>query len=57
MSWWKKVVDYWPGSERIKVRARDEDGRFIGDDESTPDINEAYVEKRVKKSPGRPKKN
>ena len=51
MSWWKKVVDYWTGSERIKVRARDEDGRFIGDDESTPDINEAYVEKRVKKNP------
>ena len=57
MSWWKKVVDYLTGSERIKVRARDEDGRFVGDDESTPDINEAYVEKRVKKSPGRPKKS
>ena len=57
MSWWKKVVDYWTGSERVIVRARDEDGKFIGDDESTPDVNEAYVEKRGKKGPGRPKKS
>jgi len=25
-------------------RARDEDGRFIADDPSTPDVNEAYVQ-------------
>ena len=31
-------------------RARDEDGRFVGDDESTPDVNEAYEEIRVKKA-------
>ncbi len=28
----------------VLIRARDEDGRFIGDDSSTPDVNEAWVE-------------
>mgnify|MGYP004461854613 FL=1 len=50
MSFWSKVVDFWTGTERKKVRARDEDGRFVGDDESTPDVNEAYEEIRVKKA-------
>ena len=31
------------------VRARDEDGQFIPDDPSTPDVNEAWVVKTVKK--------
>ena len=35
------------------VRAKDEEGKFIGDDKSTPDINEAwesgYVPKKKKK--------
>lgn len=31
------------------VRARDEDGQFIADDPSTPDVNEAWVVKTVKK--------
>lgn len=31
------------------VRARDEDGQFISDDPSTPDVNEAWVVKTVKK--------
>ena len=31
------------------VRARDENGHFIADDPSTPDVNEAYVVKTVKK--------
>ena len=55
MSWWKKVVDYWTGTERKIVRARNDKGQYVGDDESTPDINEAYEEVRVKKV-GRPKK-
>ncbi|MDP6584417.1 MAG: hypothetical protein QF535_07155 [Anaerolineales bacterium] len=29
-----------------KVRARDEDGQYIGDDLSTPEINEAWTEKK-----------
>ena len=30
MSFWSKVVDFWTGTERKKVRARDEDGQIIG---------------------------
>jgi hypothetical protein len=29
----------------VKVRARDEDGQYIADDPSTPEVNEAWVEK------------
>lgn len=32
------------------VRARDEDGQFIADDPSTPEVNEAWVVKTVKKA-------
>lgn len=32
------------------VRARNEDGHFIADDPSTPDVNEAWVVKKVKKA-------
>ena len=32
------------------VRARDEDGQFIPDDPETPDVNEAWVVKTVKKA-------
>tara|TARA_A100001391_G_scaffold139200_1_gene97455 strand:- start:1166 stop:1336 length:171 start_codon:yes stop_codon:yes gene_type:complete len=49
MSWWSKVVGFWTNTEEVKVRARDEDGKFVGDDKSTPNINEAYTTKRVKK--------
>ena len=31
------------------VRARDENGHYIADDPSTPDVNEAWVVKTVKK--------
>ena len=31
------------------VRARDENGHFIADDPTTPDVNEAWVVKTVKK--------
>jgi len=48
MSWWGKLVDKVTGTKRVKVRARDEDGKFVGDDESTPEVNEAYTTKRVK---------
>jgi|TARA_R110002020_G_C15928349_1_gene743520 hypothetical protein len=36
------------GYEEKKVRARDEDGKYVGDDESTPDVNEAYKTVAVK---------
>jgi hypothetical protein len=32
------------------VRARDAEGHFIADDPSTPDVNEAWVVKTVKKA-------
>ena len=35
------------------VRARDEDGKFIPDDPSTPDVNEAWVAKIKKKVTGK----
>ena len=38
-----------------KIRARNSDGTLKADDPSTPDVNEAWEEKPVKKR-GRPKK-
>ena len=32
------------------VRARDENGHFVADDPSTPDVNEAWVVKTIKKA-------
>lgn len=39
-------VTFYPEivSGKVKVRARDETGKFISDDPYTPDINEAWVE-------------
>ena len=37
------------GSETVKVRARNSDGTLKADDPSTPDVNEAWEEKPVKK--------
>ena len=48
MSWWGKLVDKFTGTKRVRVRSRDEDGKFVGDDKSTPDVNEAYTTVRVK---------
>ena len=52
----KKVVKkVTPKAKAVKsddleiVRARDENGHFIADDPSTPDVNEAYVVKSKKK--------
>ena len=42
---WDKVT----GTEIVKVRARNKKGRYVADDKSTPDVNEAYTTKRVKK--------
>ena len=44
-----------PVAKKAKVetlemtRARDEDGQFIADDPTTPDVNEAWIVKTVKK--------
>ena len=45
-NWFKKTfLDY----EEKTVRARDEDGKYVGDDKSTPDVNEAYTTVNVRK--------
>mgnify|MGYP005997592785 FL=1 len=44
-NFWDKVT----GTERIKVRARNKKGHYVADDKSTPNVNEAYTTKRVKK--------
>ena len=42
---WVKVTN----TERVQVRARTKKGHYVADDKSTPDVNEAYTTKRVKK--------
>ena len=65
MSWWKKVVHFFtplssvelpnPLKEEMEtVRARNKKGRYVADDPSTPDVNEAYT--KVPKKRGRPRK-
>ena len=39
-TWFKRV---FKGVEEGEVRARDEEGRFLGDDKATPDVDEAYT--------------
>jgi len=47
-NWFKRT---FLGYEEKTVRARDSGGKYVGDDKSTPSINEAYttVKVRVKK--------
>ena len=65
MSWLPKsyhnfVKKFWQkvrGVEEKTVRARTEEGKFVADDKSTPNVNEAYKTVKVKKKKrGRPKK-
>ena len=49
MKWFKKLWHYVRGVEDKTVRARDEDGKFVADDKSTPDVNEAYTTIEVEK--------
>ena len=42
--------------ETVLVRARNADGTLKGDDKSTLNVNEAWVEKPKKKKAGRPRK-
>ena len=41
------------GTETVKVRARNEKGQLMADDPSTPDVNEAWTTKVVKKVTGK----
>jgi hypothetical protein len=40
-----------------RIRARNVKGRYVGDDKSTPDINEAYVTVPRKKRTKKPKRS
>ena len=42
--WFKRV---FRNVEEVEVRARDDDGRFVGDDPTTESVNEAYTTKDV----------
>ena len=49
MKFFSNLWDKFTGTEKVKVRARTKKGRYVADDKSTPDVNEAYTTKRVKK--------
>ena len=49
MKFFSNLWDKITGTERVQVRARNKKGRYVADDKSTPDGNEAYTTKRVKK--------
>tara|TARA_R100001443_G_scaffold55627_1_gene66768 strand:- start:270 stop:506 length:237 start_codon:yes stop_codon:yes gene_type:complete len=63
MSWLKKLINFFkplPADELPNplkeeehetelVRARNKKGRYVADDPSTPDVNEAYTTVKVKK--------
>ena len=60
MGLWNSLKSFF-GYETVTVRAKNAKGRFVADDKSTPDVNEAYVTKTVKKKAppkkrGRPRK-
>jgi len=42
---WDKIT----GTQKVEVRARNKKGHYVADDKSTPNVNEAYTTKRVKK--------
>ena len=53
----KRISQAFRGVEDKEVRARTEKGQYVGDDKSTPDIDEAYTTVEVKKKKrGRPRK-
>ena len=47
LSKWFKAT--FLGIEEKIVRARDKKGKYVGDDKSTPDVNEAYTTVDVRK--------
>ena len=44
-----KDVEVVEETEMETVRARNKKGRYLADDKSTPDVNEAYVKRKKKK--------
>ena len=64
MSWLPKtyrdtIKKFWQnvrGVEEKTVRARTKKGRYVADDPSTPDVDEAYTTVEVKKERNNPSK-
>jgi len=56
MNFIKKFWNNFTGNEEVTVRSRNKKGHYVADDKSTPNVNEAYTTKRVKKKKGRPAK-
>jgi|TARA_R100001460_G_C3557668_1_gene175633 hypothetical protein len=52
LSLWQKVKSFFVKEEveYETVRARTKKGRFVADDKSTPDVNEAYKKVAKKKT-------
>tara|TARA_R110002126_G_scaffold105610_1_gene239999 strand:+ start:302 stop:490 length:189 start_codon:yes stop_codon:yes gene_type:complete len=58
MSWWKSITNFFKPLSKEElhpedyevVRARSKKGSYIADDKSTPDVNEAYVKVKKKKT-------
>jgi hypothetical protein len=48
LSKWFKAT--FLGIEEKTVRSRDKKGQYVGDDKSTPNVNEAYTTVNVRKS-------
>jgi len=48
LSKWFKAT--FLGLEEKRVRTRDKKGKYVGDDKSTPDVNEAYTTVNVRKN-------
>ena len=54
MGLFRSVVNFFTNSEDVTVRNRDEKGKYVADDKSTLNKNEAY--KTVRKKKATPKK-
>ena len=52
MSYWKRIVNFLVGPGD-GVRAKDSKGRFVADDKSTTDRNEAYKDGKKPQSKAR----
>ena len=48
MSFFKRLWGNLTNTEEVKVRSRNKKGHYVADDKSTPNVNEAYKEVRVK---------
>ena len=49
MGLFRNIVNFFTNSEDVTVRNRDEKGKYVADDKSTPNKNEAYKTVRKKK--------